>query len=638
MPTSLFPSRVASWLRPALRRTRRRAATLRAMRLEGWETLGIGIGGQEALEQRSMLAANLVMSFDDNVAAQVDKTFYTAGSSVVYTLSVENKGDAAATDAQVTTTLSNKIDAAKISWFATYSGGGTGSTVGASNLNTPVTLPAGGKVVFRISGTVKADATGNLVSTADIAVTPGASNPKTDTDTFVPRSIVVADGPGFAGSSRISLVDPKTGATVAAAVNAFSPDLKTGVRTAMGDLDADGKDEIVALPGRGTQAKIEVFKQLIAADGKVTLARDARYGMLVFEEGYDRGANVAVADFDKDGRADIAISKAFGDGEVNIFRSTPAAAAGPLSLFTSFTPFPGGQGGARIAAADFGTFSGSKVVDAGRLDGKAELAVASGAGIAPVVKVYSVASGSADMVRTIHPFTPSFTGGLDIGVGRVNTDSIPEILLAQGLGGTSQVQIANGRVDTPAQSTFLAKFAAFTGADRSAAVSLAGVETAANGLVQSIEVAQASPQGGKIRILSTTGASQGTLNKLAGSRWVAAPRSVEDAATMTTASGLQVTRIVAPTGTTSPIDSSTVTVDYTGVLLANGTVFDSGKGSSFAVSGVVPGFREALKLMKVGEVVKVVIPSALGYGTAGSPPKIPANADLVFSIRLISFK
>ena len=642
MRSSFFPSRAAAWLRPAgreaRRRTLRRAATLRATRLAGWETLGFGLGGQEGLEQRSMLAANLVLSFDDNIAAQVDKTFYSPGSQAVYTLAVENRGDATATGAQVTTTLSSKLDAAKISWFATYSGGATGSTVGASNVNTPVTLPAGGKVVFHIAGTVKADATGDLVSTANVAETPGASNSRTDVDRFVPRSVVVADGPGFAGSSRISLVDPKTGATVAPAVVAFAPELKTGVRTAVGDVNGDGKDEVIAVPGRGTQARIEVFTQSIAADGKVTLVRDPRYGTAVFEPGYDRGANVTVADFDGSGLVGVAVSKAFGDGAVTILRSTPGAASGPLTPFATFTPFPGGIGGARIAAGDFGTFAGSTVVDAGRPDRKAELVVASGIGVAPTVKVYSVANGSGNVVRTLHPFAKSFRGGVDVAVGRVDVDSIPEIILAQGIGGTSQVQIASGRVDTPARSTFTGAFAAFTGALRSAALSLADVETAADGRVQSIAVAQETPRGGAIRTFSTTGASQGRLGGFTGSRSVAAPRSAADPATFTTASGLQVTRISPPTGTTGPTDASTVNVDYVGVLLANGTVFDSGTGSSFTVTGVVAGFREALKLMKVGEVVKVVIPSAAGYGATGSPPKIPANADLVFFIRLTSFK
>jgi len=641
MRSSFFPSRAAAWLRPAgreaRRRTLRRAATLRATRLAGWETLGFGLGGQEGLEQRSMLAADLVLSFDDNIAAQVDKTFYSAGSQVVYKLTVENKGDAAATNAVVTTTLSSKIDATRVAWFASYAGGGTGNPGGGGDVNTPVTLPAGGKVVFQITGTVKADATGDLVSTANVAVTPGASNSKTDVDRFVPRSIVVSDGLGFTGSSRVHLVDPTTGRAITPTVSVFGPDLKTGVRTGVGDLDADGKDEIFVVPNYGTTATIEVFRQSVANDGKVTLVRDdARSGITPFGPGYDRGLSVAVGDFDRDGRADVAVAKAIGSGDVQVLRSTTSATA-PFAPLVSFTPFPGAQGGARLATADFGTFSGTTVLDADRGDGRAELAVASGAGMAPTVKVYNVSGGSAALVRTVNPFTNAFRGGVDLTVGRVNADSIPDLLLAQRTGGSSQVQVVNGRVDTRASSAVIGRFAAFGNlATRSASVALAGVETGADGLVKSINVVQDNLPGATMRRLSPTGTLLGTVAAVAGSKELASGMAAADTVTMTTASGLKLTWLTTPTGTARPTDASKVNVDYSGYLAKDGTNFDSGRSASFDVTGVIKGFTETLKLMKVGEAVKVEIPAALAYGAAGFPPKIPANADLIFYIRLNS--
>jgi len=646
MLTSLFRSRAPGWIRRSGRRARRRAATLRATRLGSWETLGLGLGGEEMLERRSMMAADLVLSFDDNIAAAVNKDFYSPGSQVVYRLTVENKGDATATNAAVTTVLSNKIDPAKVSWFASYSGGATGMAVGASDVNTPVTLPAGGKVVFTITGSVKADATGDLVSKADVAVVPGASNSKTDTDKFVPRSILVSDAPGFpaaggrVGVGQISLANPATGAVVAPAVTAFAAAVRTGVRAAFADLDGNGRAEVVAVPGYGQAARIAVFQQVVAADGKVTLVRDARYDLLPFGPGYDRGLGLAVGDFDADGLTDIAVAKSIGDGAVRVYRSTPASASQPLSLLTSFTPFPRGQGGATIAAGDFGTFSGGVKVDAGRNDGKAEIAVASGAGAAPVVKVYSVGQGNADVVRTVTPFAPSFRGGMDMSIARVNADSIPDIFVAQGAGGGSQVQVINGRVDASKAAATLAKYTAFADlATRAAPLSIAAVETGADGRATTLEVAQFGGRGRSVRRLdATTGVAAGNVGDLPGDLRLAAAVSPLDARTFTTASGLQVTRLWAPSGTTSPVDSSTVRVDYIGLLLKDGTIFDSGTNSSFSVTGVVPGFREALKLMKVGEAVRVVIPSALGYGAAGSPPKIPANADLVFYIRLASIQ
>ena len=67
------------------------------------------MGDLEQLEQRSLMAADLVVAFNDNIAANVDKAFYTPASQVVYTLTLENKGDATATDAALTTSLASAI-------------------------------------------------------------------------------------------------------------------------------------------------------------------------------------------------------------------------------------------------------------------------------------------------------------------------------------------------------------------------------------------------------------------------------------------------------------------------------------------------------------------------------------------------
>ena len=52
-------------------------------------------------------------------------------------------------------------------------------------------------------------------------------------------------------------------------------------------------------------------------------------------------------------------------------------------------------------------------------------------------------------------------------------------------------------------------------------------------------------------------------------------------------------------------------------------------------SPLVPGFKEGLLQMKVGDKVRLFIPSHLGYGAAGFPPVIPPNADLVFDLEII---
>lgn len=82
-----------------------------------------------------------------------------------------------------------------------------------------------------------------------------------------------------------------------------------------------------------------------------------------------------------------------------------------------------------------------------------------------------------------------------------------------------------------------------------------------------------------------------------------------------------------------------VEVFYHGTLASDGAVFDSsyerGEPVRFPLTGVIQGWQEGLVGMKEGGVRRLVIPSELAYGEAGSPPLIGPNADLVFVVELI---
>jgi hypothetical protein len=95
------------------------------------------------------------------------------------------------------------------------------------------------------------------------------------------------------------------------------------------------------------------------------------------------------------------------------------------------------------------------------------------------------------------------------------------------------------------------------------------------------------------------------------------------------------------TGSGTPVAAGdTITVFYTGWLASNGTKFDSRRSpaapATFALSGLIQGWQQGIPGMKPGGIRRLFVPAALGYGAAGSPPNIPANADLVFEIKLIS--
>ncbi|MFQ5505160.1 MAG: FKBP-type peptidyl-prolyl cis-trans isomerase [Planctomycetota bacterium] len=107
---------------------------------------------------------------------------------------------------------------------------------------------------------------------------------------------------------------------------------------------------------------------------------------------------------------------------------------------------------------------------------------------------------------------------------------------------------------------------------------------------------------------------------------------------VTTDSGLQY-EILEPGSGASPRHGQRVTVHYAG-WLTNGKLFDSSFPRAdpfvFEVGGrVIPGWNEGVKLMKKGSVYKFTIPAKLAYGARGAPPAIPANATLIFYIKLL---
>jgi len=129
---------------------------------------------------------------------------------------------------------------------------------------------------------------------------------------------------------------------------------------------------------------------------------------------------------------------------------------------------------------------------------------------------------------------------------------------------------------------------------------------------------------------------EGAVNIKAGEAFLAENAGKEGV--KTTDSGLQYKVITAGEGK-SPQKSDKVTVHYRGTL-TDGTEFDSSysrnQPATFGVGQVIPGWTEALQLMKEGDKWEIVIPSKLGYGERGAGAKIPPNSTLIFEVELIS--
>jgi len=113
------------------------------------------------------------------------------------------------------------------------------------------------------------------------------------------------------------------------------------------------------------------------------------------------------------------------------------------------------------------------------------------------------------------------------------------------------------------------------------------------------------------------------------------------AGVIVTASGLQYKVISNGTGTTSPKDTNTVKVHYTGKFI-DGKVFDSSvqrnEPIEFPLTQVIKGWTEGLQLMKVGDKFEFYIPYELAYGEEGREGAIPPASLLIFEVELLDFK
>lgn len=127
-------------------------------------------------------------------------------------------------------------------------------------------------------------------------------------------------------------------------------------------------------------------------------------------------------------------------------------------------------------------------------------------------------------------------------------------------------------------------------------------------------------------------------NKAEGDAFLAENGKKEGVVTLE--SGLQY-KILEEGEGASPTAEDTVEVHYTGTLI-DGTEFDSshrrGVPATFGVNQVIPGWTEALQLMKEGAKWQLVIPPALAYGPGGTGGPIGPNQTLIFEVELLKAK
>jgi cyclophilin family peptidyl-prolyl cis-trans isomerase len=228
--------------------------------------------------------------------------------------------------------------------------------------------------------------------------------------------IIVGQGQG--GEPRVKVYDGKTGA-ILFDFNAYSRRFRGGVRVAAGDVTNDGKADIITGAGPGGGPHVQVFS---GADGKIVQSFAA------FDKTFTHGVYVAAGDITGDGRVDIVV----GAGEnappvVSVFN--PVTAASQVRSFFAYDP--AFRGGVRVGVAD--------ITEQGPLD----IITGAGPGGGPHVQVFSGTTGKS--VRSFFAFDPSFGGGVHVATGvDINSAGAQDLIIGAGQGGGPHVVAKNG--------------------------------------------------------------------------------------------------------------------------------------------------------------------------------------------------
>jgi hypothetical protein len=235
--------------------------------------------------------------------------------------------------------------------------------------------------------------------------------------------IITGAGPG--GGPHVRVFDGATG-TVLFEFMAYETTFTGGIYVAAGDVDGDGRDDIITGTGVGGGPFIKVFS---GVDGHFLK------GFFAYDQKFRGGATVAAGDWNGDGIADIATGAGPGGGpHAEVF-----SGASLSLLFSTFPYDVSFTGGVFVALGDVNH------------DGHSDLITGPGIGGGPHVKVYSGLSGT--QIYSFLAFTGAGTNnwasGLRVGSYDVNLDGLADIIAAPGRGQRPRVRILDGGTLTP---------------------------------------------------------------------------------------------------------------------------------------------------------------------------------------------
>ena len=237
-------------------------------------------------------------------------------------------------------------------------------------------------------------------------------------------------GTGAGVAPHVLVLDGNTLAVISS-FYAYAEQFLGGVRVAAGDVDGNGKAEVVTGTGPGSAPNVCVFNGTTGA---------TQQSFYAYAPEYLGGINVGAGDVTGDGKADIITGSGVGvSPHVVVFDSATAQA-----LYSFYAYLPQFKGGVNVGAGD---------VDG---DGKVDILTGAGPGGDPHVKVFSGADGTQK--QSFDAFAVDFNGGVSVASADLNQDGKADIIAG------TQTQSAQVKAFNATDLSVLDDFFAFQGA------------------------------------------------------------------------------------------------------------------------------------------------------------------------------
>ncbi|MCC7420189.1 MAG: cadherin domain-containing protein [Planctomycetaceae bacterium] len=263
----------------------------------------------------------------------------------------------------------------------------------------------------------------NLIVTAsdgELSDTGNVTINLTDVFEATSRLVAFGAGPYILGLPYVDVFDAMAN-TRKFRILAYENTFRGGVKVATGDIDKDGTDDVVVVPGKGRKTDVKIFS---GVNGQLLGSFRA------FAASYTGGASVDLGDVNNDGWLDVVVGNSAGVApEVQVW-NVRNSLTNP-ALLRTIRPFEA-------------AFRGGMDVGVGDVNGDnfADVVVGRGAGGAATIQVYSGQNGA--LLKSFDAYAAAFKGGISVDVGDFNRDGRADIVTGAGAGMLPEVMVYSG--------------------------------------------------------------------------------------------------------------------------------------------------------------------------------------------------